>query len=312
MQSQFILKVISVNTSVEKGTVKIPVDSITIDHNGVMGDAHAGNWHRQVSLLGAESIAKGSIKAKRELKPGIFAENITTEGYPLYQMQYLDRLVCGNIELMVTQIGKKCHSGCEIFKEVGDCVMPKEGIFAKVISGGNLSAGQTMLYIPKVYRAMVITLSDRASMGLYEDVSGKHLQQHLTDYFSQFNRFFEADYRLIPDDAQKLGELLQVARNQKYDFVFTTGGTGIGPRDISPDVVKSHLDKEIPGIMEFIRTKYGASYPSALLSRGVAGVMGQTLVFTLPGSPKAIKEYMEEILKILEHCVRMIYEIDKH
>ncbi|MBN2806642.1 MAG: hypothetical protein JXR22_08275, partial [Prolixibacteraceae bacterium] len=93
---------------------------------------------------------------------------------------------------------------------------------------------------------------------------------------------------------------------------FTTGGTGIGERDITPEVVKAAIDKEIPGIMEHIRTKYGGQKPSALLSRGVAGVIGKMLVFTLPGSPGAIKDYCSEIFRVLDHAYLMLHGIDGH
>lgn len=306
------LKVISVNISEKKGTVKIPVKTIEINEAGIAGDAHAGPWHRQVSLLGTESIAKGSVIAGRDLAPGLFAENITTEGFPIYKMNYLDILKSSTVTLQVTQIGKKCHSGCDIFKEIGDCVMPKEGIFARVISGGILKAGDEMVYHPKVYKAMLITLSDRASSGIYEDKSGALLRQILSDFYAGIDRPITFTSRLIPDEAPGLRENILEASNSGYDFIFTTGGTGIGPRDITPDVVKQLLDKEIPGIMEFIRMKYGTQFPSALISRSIAGTIGNSLIFTLPGSPKAVKEYLDEILKSLEHCVRMINGIDKH
>ena len=94
--------------------------------------------------------------------------------------------------------------------------------------------------------------------------------------------------------------------------MFTTGGTGIGPRDFTPEVAKKLIEKEIPGIMENIRIKYGQLVPNALLSRGVAGIMGQTQLYCLPGSVKAVKEYMVEILKTLEHLIFMLYGIDTH
>lgn len=306
------LKIISVNVSEKKGTIKNPVKSIEINELGIAGDAHAGPWYRQVSLLGTESIAKGSVISGRNLAPGIFAENITTQGFPIYKMNYLDILKSGAVTLQVTQIGKKCHSGCDIFKEIGDCVMPKEGVFARVISGGTLKAGDEMIYHPKVYKAMLITTSDRASKGIYEDKSGSLLRQILSDYYAGIDRHITFTYRLIPDETIYLRENIMEASNNAYDFIFTTGGTGIGPRDITPDVVKQLLDKEIPGIMEFIRMKYGAQFPSALISRSIAGTIGNSLIFTLPGSPKAVKEYMDEILKSLEHCVRMINGLDKH
>ena len=140
-------KVLSVNISEKKGTIKKPVDYIELNEKGVDRDAHAGKWHRQVSLLARESIDKSSRAINREIKFGEFAENITTEGIVLYETKPGDRFVIGETELEVTQIGKKCHSGCEIFKQVGNCVMPKEGIFAKVIRFGRIKSGDSIVYI---------------------------------------------------------------------------------------------------------------------------------------------------------------------
>jgi molybdenum cofactor synthesis domain-containing protein len=106
--------------------------------------------------------------------------------------------------------------------------------------------------------------------------------------------------------------MLNQARQDKTDFIFTTGGTGIGPKDFTPEVVKPMLDKEIPGIMELIRTKYGAEKPNALASRSIAGVMNESLVFTLPGSVKAVNEYMTEISPTIHHMVFMLHGIDRH
>lgn len=116
---------------------------------------------------------------------------------------------------------------------------------------------------------------------------------------------------ILPDDENELREVLQQAKN-KYDFIFTTGGTGIGPRDITVDVVRPFLDKEIPGIMDMIRVKYGMEKPNALISRSIAGLYNNTMVFTLPGSVKAVNEYMAEITKILRHLLLMLYGIDAH
>lgn len=144
------IKVVSVNISTAKGTIKTPAVSIDLDARGVQGDAHAGEWHRQVSLLARESIEKWSRQAGRKVGWGEFAENITTEGIMLHQAQPGDRLMIGATELEVTQIGKKCHgTGCAIFKEVGNCVMPKEGIFARVLRPGSIRAGDEIKYLPK-------------------------------------------------------------------------------------------------------------------------------------------------------------------
>ncbi|GET32448.1 hypothetical protein PbJCM13498_13110 [Prolixibacter bellariivorans] len=308
---QIVVK--SVNISEKKGTIKLPVDRIKLDFHGVQGDAHAGSWHRQVSLLGTESIDKFSEEAGRKITFGEFAENITTEGALLYDMRPFDRLVGEHVELEVTQIGKKCHGdNCSIFREVGNCVMPKEGIFARVLKGGHVQKGDVLTYHPRVFRALIITLSDRASKGEYEDKSGPLLAKLLTDFFTDENRKLEVEAIVIPDEGPVLQYRLQEARETGVDMVFTTGGTGIGPRDITPDVVAQMLDKELPGIMEMIRLKYGAEKPNALLSRGVAGVMGRTLVFTLPGSPKAVHEYCAEIFRILNHAFLMLAGIDGH
>ena len=144
------IKVVSVNVSKVKGTKKIPVETIMLNEKGIIEDAHAGEWHRQISMLGVESIEKHNKKHNANVSPGEFAENITTEGMELFKANIGDRFVSGLIILELTQIGKKCHGdSCAIFKESGDCVMPREGIFCKVIHGGTLKAGDMLEYHPK-------------------------------------------------------------------------------------------------------------------------------------------------------------------
>lgn len=305
-------KVLSVNISEKKGTVKHPVGEITITEAGVMNDAHAGNWHRQVSLLASESVEKFSREANRKINFGEFAENITTQGIGLAQCAIFDRFHIGETELELTQIGKECHgTSCAIFKEVGNCVMPKEGIFCRVLKTGAVKPNDKIVHVPKVYRVSIITLSDRASGGIYEDRSGPKIKELLGAYFSSANHPYEIENTLIPDDANSLQKLLLEYRN-RADYVFTTGGTGIGERDITVETVSGMLDKQIPGIMEMIRVKYGMEKPNALLSRGVAGTMGKTIVYTLPGSVKAASEYLSEITKTMEHTLFMLHGIDKH
>ncbi|MEN8119924.1 MAG: MogA/MoaB family molybdenum cofactor biosynthesis protein [Bacteroidota bacterium] len=158
----------------------------------------------------------------------------------------------------------------------------------------------------------VITLSDRASRGEYADLSGPEIVQFLDTYFKEKEWEFSIDSLIIPDDASLLGKNLLEAKENNTDIIITTGGTGIGPRDFTPEVMKKVLDKEIPGIMENIRLKFGQKVPNALLSRGVAGVMGESQVYSLPGSVKAVREYMGEILKTLEHLIFMLHGIDAH
>ena len=231
----------------------------------------------------------------------------------MHETTPLDRIYIRDAELEVTQIGKKCHgTSCAIFAEVGNCVMPKEGIFARVLKDGVVTAGMPMEYVPRVYRAQVITLSDRASKGEYEDRSGPKVVELLNAYFQEKKNILEVEHTIIPDDPHALRVLLERAGQDEVDVVITTGGTGIGPRDITPEVVRPMLDKEIPGVMEAIRMKYGTEKPNALLSRGVAGVMANTLVYTLPGSVRAVNEYMEEIQKTLKHLIYMLHGLDAH
>jgi molybdopterin adenylyltransferase len=165
--------------------------------------------------------------------------------------------------------------------------------------------------LPEKLEVLVITLSDRAFRGEYSDLSGPRIGELIADYLGSAGWQYNVTVKLIPDEASVLHSLLKEA-GENYNIIFTTGGTGIGPRDITVETVTPLLYREIPGIMEFIRVKYGSVKPSALLSRGVAGIMNKALIYTLPGSLKAVEEYMEEILKTLLHTVNMQYGIDTH
>ena len=138
-------KVIAINRSEKKGVMKTPVgEGVFIEKFGLEGDAHGGDWHRQVSLLGQESIDKMVALGAGELTPGNFAENITTQGITVYELPVDTRLKIGETLQEVTQIGKECHKGCEIAKKVGDCVMPREGIFTIVLKGGVVKPGDSI------------------------------------------------------------------------------------------------------------------------------------------------------------------------
>lgn len=135
-------RVIAVNISEKKGVVKHPIEKGFFKANhGLEGDAHAGNWHRQVSLLGDESIEKVRAMGVKGLCSGKFAENLTTEGIVLYKLPIGTKLKIGEVTMEVTQIGKECHLGCEIRNLIGDCVMPREGIFTKVLTEGWICPG---------------------------------------------------------------------------------------------------------------------------------------------------------------------------
>jgi len=165
--------------------------------------------------------------------------------------------------------------------------------------------------LPKILKIQIITLSDRASKGEYDDLSGPLIREFLVANFNKTDWEYEIETSIISDNKTELKNILEKEKYNK-NIIFTTGGTGIGPRDITVDVVKPLLCKEIPGIMEVIRVKFGMLKPNAMLSRGVAGIIGESLIYTLPGSVKAVKEYMTEILTTLEHLIYMQYGIDVH
>lgn len=140
-------KVIAVCISENKGTMKHPVDSITLQfEHGIVGDAHAGNWHRQVSLLADESVEKMRSKFP-DIPIGAFAENILTQGIEVCKLPIGTKLQIGEVTLQVTQIGKECHADCAIRKQVGDCVMPREGIFAIVLNCGTIYPGDRIIVL---------------------------------------------------------------------------------------------------------------------------------------------------------------------
>ena len=307
------MRVVSVNISERKGTVKRAVPELGIDESGIAGDAHAGAWHRQVSILSREIVAEFENETGRRIAPGEFAENITVEGIDLRSVCLMDRFIAGELELEVTQIGKACHGAdCAIFREVGKCVMPKEGIFCRVLSGGTLKAGDSISQKPVPLLIRVLTMSDRASAGKYKDRSGPRILELLGLFLRERRWRAEFETGILPDDAERLRKALEQARDSGVHAVFTTGGTGVGPRDVTPDVVTALADKTIPGIMDHIRLKFGKDKPNALLSRSVAAVMGETLVYALPGGIKAVEEYVPEILSTLEHLLFTVKGLDTH
>ena len=141
-------KILAICTSPKRGTVKTEVPEATLTPEwGIETDAHGGNWHRQVSLLGMESVEK--VKAVLpDLAPGAFAENILTSGLTLYSLPVGTKIRVGEAILEITQIGKECHQGCAIRRLTGDCVMPREGVFAVVLKGGTVRKGDEIALVP--------------------------------------------------------------------------------------------------------------------------------------------------------------------
>ena len=296
-------KVIAVCTSPEKGTAKrnIGKAEFVADH-GLKGDAHAGPWHRQVSLLSYQKIedfrARGAV-----VEDGAFGENLVVDGIDFRGLPVGTILECGNVVLQMTQIGKECHSHCAIFKTMGDCIMPREGVFAKVVKGGLISVGDEMTVRPQVnanaapYRVWIIISSDRAFRGEREDASGPLIRETVIAA-----GYEAAGYTLLPDDQAGIEkELRRICDEGLAELVLTSGGTGFSKRDRVPEATAAVAERLAPGIAEAMRAQSMAVTKRAMLSRAIAAIRGNTLIINLPGSPKAVRENLSYILPELGH-----------
>jgi molybdopterin adenylyltransferase len=165
---------------------------------------------------------------------------------------------------------------------------------------------------PCPLRCLVITLSDRAAAGEYADRSGPRIEELLKAFFDTGRWQLEVHRHVLPDEPDSLRQLVLAGVESGADVIFTTGGTGISPRDITPETIAPLCEKEIPGIMEHIRAKFGADNPRARLSRAIAGVARKTQIYTLPGSVRAVEEYLGEILVTLEHVFGLLQDRDEH
>ena len=272
---------------------------------GLVGDAHAGHWHRQVSLLSADKIAAFNAKGAN-VQPGAFGENLVVEGLDFRAMPVGTRLRCGQALLEITQIGKECHSHCAIYHRMGECIMPHEGVFAKVLEDGTVAVGEVMTVedrpTPLPFQAAVITLSDRCAAGEREDKSGPAIVERLTQ-----NGYEIIETLLLPDDQAALEkELRRLCDQRRPDLILTTGGTGFSPRDITPEATLAVAQRQAPGIAEAIRAASMRITPRAMLGRGVAVIRGKTLIINLPGSHKACHESMDVFLDQMPHALTLL------
>lgn len=293
-------KIIAVCTSAHKGERKQNIGSGKLLADlGLKGDAHAGFGHRQISLLSIESIQKMQAKGL-SVGPGDFAENLTTEGLELLALTVGTRLKINEAVLRVTQIGKECHNRCAIYYQAGDCVMPREGIFAEVLRDGSVAVGDAIAPIPS-YRLGVLTASDAGSRGEREDQSGPLIGQLLKPWGDV------CAYRLVPDDKDTLvAALTAMVEQEALDLILTTGGTGFSPRDWTPEATLEVVNRIVPGIPEAMRAAGLQKTPRAMLSRGVAGIRNRSLIINLPGSPRGVRENLEVLFPILDHALEIL------
>lgn len=296
-------KINAICISERRGTQKKFVDSATfVTEFGIDGDAHAGDWHRQVSFLGQAEI--DDFKARgAKVEAGAFGENIIAEGFTFKSLPVGTRLQSGDVFFEITQIGKECHNHCAIYQQVGDCIMPREGVFARVLHGGKISVGDELELAGKIpLDAAIITMSDRSYFGIRdEDISGDKCEELLT----------AAGYKIsartiLPDVKKLLVDKLIELTDAGIGLIVTTGGTGFSIRDITPEATLEVCTRLAPGIPEAIRNFSMQKTRRAMLSRAVAGIRKRSLIVNLPGSPKAVDECLNFVLPELKHGIEIL------
>lgn len=296
-------KINAICISEKRGTAKKLVETAHfVTEFGILGDAHAGDWHRQVSLLGQGEI--DDFKARgAQVEAGSFGENIIAEGFTFKKLPIGTRLQCGNVFFEITQIGKECHSHCAIYQQIGDCIMPREGVFARVLHGGDIKIGDNLDFAEKIpLDAAVITMSDRGFHGLRdEDVSGDKCEEILSK--SGYKIVFRT---ILPDIKQLLTKKLVELADLGVGLIVTTGGTGFSIRDVTPEATLEVCTRLAPGIAEAMRNLSMEKTHRAMLSRAVAGIRKRSLIVNLPGSPKAVDECLNFVLPELKHGIDIL------
>jgi molybdopterin adenylyltransferase len=297
-------KVEAICTAAVKGGKKVPQPAVRFTANhGIEGDAHAGPWHRQVSVLAAEDIAEMRQRALPGLKAGDFAENLVLSGIDLGALGLGSRLrLGGEAELRVTQLGKQCHQRCVIYHETGDCIMPRLGLFARVVQGGTVTTGDNVEVIEsvprRVFQAVILTVSDRCSRGETTDTAGPAVGRLLRSSMDAHIYAVE----IVPDDRGRIAERLRhYSDGHSIDLVLAVGGTGFAPRDVTPEAVREAIERPTPGLDEAMRRASLEKTPTAMLSRTVSGIRNSTLIVSLPGSERGAVENLQAILAALGH-----------
>lgn len=300
-------KVRAVCISEKKGTAKRNVgSSLFIPEHGLENDAHADKWHRQVSLLSYEKV-EAFRQSGGHVEDGDFGENLLVDGIDFPKLPVGTKLRSGDVLLEITQIGKKCHDRCAIYYQVGDCIMPKEGIFAKVLKGGTISVGDELTVEESAYRVAVITASDKGAAGQREDQSGVLIKELVTA-----EGYKVVSYQLLSDEQSGLEEaMIRICDEGIADMILTTGGTGLSPRDNMPEATLAIAEKLVPGIAEVMRNESMKKTNRAMLSRAVSAIRGRTLIINLPGSTKAVRESLESILPALSHGLDILTDHDR-
>ncbi len=291
----------AVCTSSGKGTAKVSRErALAKAQWGLEGDAHCGTWHRQVSLLSYDKVQAFRSQGA-QVVDGDFGENLLVEGIDFATLPIGTIFIGGNVVLELTQIGKECHSGCDIFKKIGTCIMPTQGVFTRVLHGGTLKQGMTFKAYTRM-RAFVLCASDKGYEGKRADESTPAVCSLI-----EASGYEVVGTCLLPDDRALLSaKMAEICDGYQADLIVTTGGTGLSLRDVTPEATLDIAHRQVPGLAELMRSTCMHSTDRACLSRSVCATRERTLIVNLPGSPKAAVENLSAILRPLEHGLQML------
>jgi molybdenum cofactor synthesis domain-containing protein len=297
-------EILAICLSESKGHRKQPVPRARLVAGfGMEGDAHAGAWHRQISLLAADDIQRMRERGLPGLRFGDFGENLVVRGIEQDALGLGSRIRLGtSAEVRITQRGKVCHTRCAIFRQVGDCIMPTRGLFARVITGGEIQVGDPAEVLervpPEAFQVVVLTISDTCSRGQAADTAGPGAAALLREELGA--HLYAAE--IIPDEHAAIAQRLRhYCDGHGVDLVLAVGGTGLAPRDVTPEAVREVVERLTPGFDEAMRAASLRLTPHAMLSRAQSGIRGRTLVLSLPGSAKAAVENLRAVLPALPH-----------
>lgn len=299
-------KIKGICISEKRGTKKQEIkEAKFIENWGIEQDAHAGRWHRQVSLLSYDKI-EGFRQKGANVSFGDFGENLIVSDFDFKAYPVGTKFFSGDVVLEITQIGKECHSHCQIYQTVGDCIMPREGVFAKVVHGGRMKVGDEMtIELPSSNRkltAAVLTISDRGAKGERMDESGPAIVSILKE-----SGYEIVETMILPDEKKQIEKnLIRLADQRQVNLILTTGGTGFSTRDYTPEATMAVATRNAQGIAEAIRSESMKITKRAMLSRGVSVIRNQTIIVNLPGSKKAVIESLGFIIDELEHGIRIL------
>lgn len=296
--------IVAVCSAASKGVEKHPVDQGCLQRgHGLEGDAHAGTWHRQVSLLEDEQIALMRARGL-ELGPGAFGENLVTRGIDLGKLEVGRRLRVGSdAVLQITQRGKDCHRHCRIHQAVGDCIMPRVGLFTRVLRSGSVRPGDRVALdadLDRIRWAVVVVADPATHAG---DASSDGI---VCDLLSAALGGEPIARVCVASTLERLtSQLRQLCDDALCDLVVTVGGAGLLPGDVAPDATLAVVDRVIPGIAEAMRAAEVRDSPRAMLSRALAGLRGQSIIANLAGRPGDVREQFGAISAVLPEAVRV-------